>query len=62
METQTMAEDSMMRKLQPLFYDWEWEVLLGQHEFRRQLAEAETVEEASELVELGNRLLAQVGP
>jgi hypothetical protein len=51
-----------MRKLQPLFYDWEWEVLLGQHEFRRQLAEAETVDEASELVELGNRLLAQVGP
>ena len=62
METLPMAEDSMMRKLQPLFDDWEWEVLLDQHEFRTRLAEVQTVEQATELVELGNRLLAQVRP
>ena len=58
---EVMAEDIMMRKLQPLFHDWEWEVLIAQHEFRQQLAEVETAEEAAELVELGNRLLAQLG-
>lgn len=57
-----IAEDVMMRKLQPLFYDWEWEVLLGDREFRQRLAETETVEQATELVELGYRLLARIGP
>jgi hypothetical protein len=62
METLAMAEHVMMRKLQLLFYDWEWEVLLGHREFRQSLAETETVDDAADLVELGHRLLAKVGP
>src|SRR5687767_6131404 len=39
METLGTPEHVMMRKLQPVFHDWEWEALLDNREFRRRLAE-----------------------
>ena len=61
METLATAEHVMMRKLQPVFHDWEWEALLDNKEFRRRLAEIETADEAAELVDFGHRVLTGMG-